>query len=100
MQITAITKIIKNIIICKILKNPRSFVFLNNSKSCPAIALKPDVEPVGDNSKPMMVAIDAIVIKMMTAQSIILCIFYFINIDPLLVPIRLAPALIIFIISS
>ena len=81
MQTIAIIKIKTNIIIWRILKKPRSFVFLNNSRSCPAIALKPDVEPVGDNSKPIMVAITPTINNMIVPQSIMLVtiIYLFIN---------------------
>lgn len=44
----------KNINICKILTKPRSLVFLNNSRSCPIILVKPFVDPFPDSSKPMI----------------------------------------------
>lgn len=55
---------------CKILTIPRSFVFLNISKSCPEILDKPTLAPEELNSNPRTVQINAI-IKIITATLII-----------------------------
>ena len=72
------TKINENITICITFINPRSLVFLNNSRSCPAIALRPEVEPLGDNNSPMIVASDPMTINSIDPQSIVLNIIYII----------------------
>ena len=53
-------------------------VFLNNSRSCPAIALRPEVEPLGDNNNPMIVASDPMTINSIDPQSIVMNIIYII----------------------
>ena len=58
--------------ICIAFTNPRSLVFLNNSRSCPAIAESPEVEPEEDSNKPTIIEIAPNAINTYVPQFIVL----------------------------
>jgi hypothetical protein len=58
--------------ICNHLTRPRSFVFLNNSKSWPLIAVNPAVLPEDDNIKPKAITTTDKISKTITVQAILI----------------------------